>query len=240
MKVHAHILSWNEEKILPFTLDYYSKFCERIFVYDNKSSDSSDDIYKKYDKVTVIKWDSGDTINDLRYKEIKSNAYKISREFNVDWVIVCDCDEILYHPNLPDKLIELKSRSVDMPMIEGHDMVSESFPIYDGRLITEIIREGSEVYQPMCKNILFNPSKEVTYGFGAHTSSCIDCIKTVNPELKLLHYKFLGLDYILNRYRTLNSRLSEFNKKTGFGSHYTDKNATSYMDHLLKNKIQVI
>lgn len=240
MKVHAHILSWNEERILPFTLDYYSKFCERIFVYDNMSTDSSYEIYSKYKKVTVIKWDSGDRINDLRYKEIKSNAYKISREFNVDWVVVCDCDEILYHPNLIEKLEELKKRNIDMPLIDGHDMVSEDFPNYDGRLITEIVREGSDVYQPMCKNILFNPQKEVSYGFGAHTSSCIDCVKTERPELKLLHYKFLGLDYITNRYRTLNKRLSDFNIKSGFGSHYTDKNATSYMEHLLLNKKQII
>ena len=50
MKIHAHILSWNEEKILPYTLDHYSNICEKIFVYDNMSNDSSDDIYKKYPK----------------------------------------------------------------------------------------------------------------------------------------------------------------------------------------------
>ena len=30
MKIHAHILAWNEEKILPYTLDHYSEFCEKI------------------------------------------------------------------------------------------------------------------------------------------------------------------------------------------------------------------
>lgn len=44
MIIHAHILAWNEEKILPFTLDYYSSFCEKIFIHDNMSTDSSDDI----------------------------------------------------------------------------------------------------------------------------------------------------------------------------------------------------
>ena len=50
MRIHAHILAFNEEKILPFTLDYYSLICEKIFIYDNMSTDSSDNIYKKYDK----------------------------------------------------------------------------------------------------------------------------------------------------------------------------------------------
>ena len=58
MKIHAHILAWNEEKILPFTLDYYSNICNKIFIYDNMSTDGSDDIYKKYPKVELIKWDS--------------------------------------------------------------------------------------------------------------------------------------------------------------------------------------
>jgi glycosyltransferase involved in cell wall biosynthesis len=62
MKIHVYIISYNEEKLLPFTLDYYSTFCEKIFVYDNYSTDSSDEIYKKYNKVEVIKWDSGNEI----------------------------------------------------------------------------------------------------------------------------------------------------------------------------------
>ena len=71
MKIHAYIISYNEEKLLPFTLDYYSTFCEKIFVYDNYSTDSSDNIYKNYSKVEVIKWDSGNEINELNYIKIK-------------------------------------------------------------------------------------------------------------------------------------------------------------------------
>ena len=47
MKIHAYIIAYNEEKLLPFTLDSYSIFCEKIFVYDKYSTDSSDKIYKK-------------------------------------------------------------------------------------------------------------------------------------------------------------------------------------------------
>ena len=42
MKIHSHILAWNEEKILPYTLDYYSTFCEKIFIYDNMSDEMYD------------------------------------------------------------------------------------------------------------------------------------------------------------------------------------------------------
>ena len=71
MKIHAHILAWNEEKILPYTLDYYSKICTKIYVYDNMSTDGSDKIYKKYPKVSVIKWNSNDQINEMNYFNIQ-------------------------------------------------------------------------------------------------------------------------------------------------------------------------
>lgn len=241
MKIHAHILAWNEEKILPFTLDYYSTICEKIFVYDNMSTDSSDEIYKRYPKVEVVKWDSEDTFHDGMNAKIKSEEYKNrSRNQNVDWVIICDCDEILYHENLIEKLKEYKENGITYPKVNGYDMFSEKFPIYDGRLITDIIKYGSDVYEPMSKQIIINPEVDIKYGMGAHNSFCENCKTTDNAELKLLHYKFIDFKYVLGRYRTANKRLSKFNKDNGFGSHYTDNNAISYTEHLRKNKIKVI
>ena len=157
MIIHAHILAFNEEKILPFTLDYYSSFCKKIFIYDNMSTDSSDEIYGQYPKVIVKKWNSNNEINELNYIEIKNTAYKISRNDKADWVIVCDCDEFLYHPTLLEKLESYKRLGVTVPLVNGHDMVSEKFPEYDGGFITEKIKTGSDVYEPFCKKIIFNP-----------------------------------------------------------------------------------
>lgn len=238
MIIHAHILAYNEEKILPFTLDYYSQFCEKIYIYDNMSTDSSDDIYKKYDKVNVIKWDSQNSFNDNYNKDIKTNSYRnYSRD--ADWVIICDCDEILYHPNLINMLKYYKKIGVDIPEIDGRDMVSEYFPKYDGRLITELVQIGSKTYQAMCKNIVINPKKDVFFGFGAHQSFCSDCVRSNDRELKLLHYKFLGKEYVLDMYKKRLERLSEFNIKNGLGVHYNNP-PIDYMDKLIKENINVI
>lgn len=240
MKIHAHILAYNEEKILPFTLDYYSNFCEKIFIYDNMSTDSSDEIYKKYNKVEVIKWDSNNEINELNYLKIKNEEYKKrSRNNNVDWVIVCDCDEFLYHPNLLEKLKEYKNNNINIPLISGHDMVSETFPLYDGDFITNKIKIGSKRYEPMCKNIIFNPNLDVKYGIGAHTFECLNGNFSNYPELKLLHYKFLSKEYVKNLYITRAKRLSTFNKQNKFGEHYFHLPFT-YIDNLLKENYQVI
>lgn len=53
-KVHVYILCFNEEKMLPFTLDCYSSFCAKIFVLDNMSTDHSLEICSMYSKVQVI------------------------------------------------------------------------------------------------------------------------------------------------------------------------------------------
>jgi hypothetical protein len=240
MKIHAHILAWNEERILPYTLDYYSKICTKIYVYDNMSTDGSDKIYKKYPKVSVIKWDSGERFNDLTHVSIKNNGYKTySRKKNVDWVIVCDCDEILYHPNLIEKLTQYKNDGVTIPLISGHDMVSETFPEYDGKLITDKIKIGSERYEPMCKKIIFDPNIDVEYGFGAHNISSNNSVYSKEEELKLLHYKFLSKDYVEDLYVKRAKRLSDFNLKHGMGRHYFNL-PFEYMDKMIAENRQII
>lgn len=240
MKIHAHILAWNEEKILPYTLDYYSKICTKIYVYDNMSTDGSDKIYKKYPKVSVIKWNSNDQINEMNYVNIKNNGYKTySRNKNVDWVIVCDTDEFLYHPNLIEKLEGYKSKGINVPRISGHDMVSENFPTYDGILITDKVKVGSERYQPMCKNIIFNPNLDVNYGIGAHTFNSEKAVFSEEEELKLLHYKFLGKDYVKELYDSRAKRLSNFNKQHKLGEHYLNL-PFEYMDKMINENRQII
>jgi len=238
MLIDAHILAWNEERILPYTLDHYSSFCRNIYIYDNMSTDGSDEIYKKYDKVKVIKWDSKDEINELNYVRLKSSGY---REYSsdCDWVIVCDCDEFLYHPDLLPRLKKYKEHGVTVPKISGHDMVSESFPAYSGDKLTDIVKTGSQIYDVMCKSIIFDPKLKVTYGIGGHSFTAPGMIISEDRDLKLLHYKFLGFDYVESLYEARAERLSEFNKANKFGEHYLNV-PFDYMNSMLKENYQVI
>jgi len=204
------------------------------------STDGSDEIYKKYSKVTVLKWDSGNKINELNYTKIKSESYKQhSRGEDVDWVIVCDCDEFLYHENLMEKLKEYKSIGVTVPRIDGHDMVSETFPEYDGVPLTEKVKIGSDTYGPMCKNIIFDPKLDVQYGIGGHSFGSNGTVYSDSADLKLLHYKFLGKDYVKRAYVARAKRLSSFNKQHKFGEHYFNL-PFEYMDNMLSEKRQII
>jgi hypothetical protein len=131
-------------------------------------------------------------------------------------VIVCDCDEFLYGI---EKLKEFKDNNIKVPHVNGYQMVSDSFPIYDGELITKKIQTGfkDSVFD---KQIIFDPNVEIRFGIGAHDFSCNEPTNNSPTGLKLLHYKYLGVDYVHNKNMRSLSRLSNFNKQNGFGDHY--------------------
>jgi hypothetical protein len=79
----------------------------------------------------------------------------------------------------------------------------------------------------------------VSFGIGAHSVKSDNTINSFLPELKLLHYKFLGKEYVENIYKARAERLSEFNKSNKFGEHYFNI-PFNYMDKLLTENRQVI
>lgn len=236
MKIHTHIISYNEEKMLPFTLDYYSSFCEKIFVWDNMSTDNSDEIYSKYPKVEIIKWDSNNEINEMNYVKIKSNCYKEKSRDNVDWVITCDCDEFIYHSNLLDILSKYKKEGVTVVKTSGHEMVSETFPEYDGELLINKVRVGSEKMPNLSKSIIFNPNIDMSFDVGAHQFYSNNTILSKSDEIKILHYKFLGKKYVADVYEKRLKRLSELNKSKKWGIHYSEIDKVHRMMDEIINK----
>ena len=239
MKIHAHILAWNEANIIPFTLDYYSKFCEKIFVYDNCSDDETASICGFYSMVEVVKWKGDNGMNEAVQSRLKSEMYRQkSRNQGVDWVIVIDCDEFLYHSNLLGKLQELKDKNIDVPLVKGYDMFSEKFPKYKKSIVDQI-KVGSENHF-LNKNIIFNPDKDIYYGIGAHTMNASNCIFSNDFELKLLHYKFLSLEYVIDRYETLKNRQSEYNKSQQFNTHYSIESAKKRHEELRITSVTVV
>jgi len=240
MIIHVHILTHNEEKLLPFTLDHYSSFSDKIFIHDNMSDDSTDDIVSVYPKVQILKWGSNGQMDELTQVNKRNNDYKkFSRD--ADWVIVCDCDEFLYHPNILEVLVKYKNEGVTVPKIQGYVMASNVFPKYDGELITEKIKIGEKSDHMGSKNVIFNPKIDVSFGEGSHRFTSSNTIFSNDVELKLLHYRFLSKQYLNNIYNSRNERLSSDTKKRGWNFHYSnpDKNIL-LMDTIIKNNKTVI
>jgi len=202
-------------------LDYYEQFVDKFFIYDNYSTDSSETILKYRNNTEIVKFKM-DKINESTYLDIKNNCWKKSRG-KADYVIVCDVDEFLFHPCLGEYLLKSKQEKITFFMPVGYNMYSKEFPAYDAkRPITECVRNGVKDMN-FNKSIIFDPCAivEINYTAGAHYCYPWGLVKSNdNDELLLLHYKHLGVEYVLNRFRMYKNRLSDENVERSYGLQY--------------------
>lgn len=216
MIIHYYSLCWNEELILPQTLDYYKEFCDEITIFDNESTDKTADIVKTY-KVNLESYCTQNEFRDDIHLEIKNNCWKQSRG-KADWVIVADIDEILYHDDLIGKLKELKEKGYTIIKPHGFDMVTEVFP---KKLLD--VRYGMPDNSHLRKCICFDPNaiEEMNFKPGCHKAKPKGKVKYYKKDdMKLLHYKYLGLDYLFYKMEAYRDRLSAINIENRWGKHY--------------------
>jgi glycosyltransferase involved in cell wall biosynthesis len=248
MKIACYALAYNEELMLPHFIKHYKQFCDKIVIYDNMSTDNTKQIALD-NGCDVITWESSDKgLNDQCYIDIKSNCYKKDRE-NFDWVLTIDTDEFYTHKNGIDSLLstleKYKKNGITLPKVQGYNMVgSSSLESIDSVFN---INEGvpSVSYSKRC---IFNPKINMNWSWGCHPEhgkkylNHPSIIESECAELLLLHYKFINLDYVIQRHNYYKNRLSTFNKAYGLGIHYTyeeEKIAEEYKS-LLQQKVKVI
>lgn len=220
--IHYYAICWNEEKMLPFVFDYYDHIVDKFVIYDNYSTDNTLELISKNKKANFIQYSSDGKINDEIYLDIKNNVWKQSRG-KADYVIVCDMDEFLYHTDIKHFILDVHSTGYTFFKPKGFEMYSEIFPTYNqGIKLPEIIKTGyfSDKYS---KPMLFDPHRivEINYLPGAHQAFPLGIVKRYEYDnLKLLHYKNLGKEYLLNRISQYRNRLSDVNKQKGYGAEY--------------------
>ncbi len=223
--VHYYAICWNEEKMLPFMFQYYDRFVNHYTIYDNYSDDHSEEIIQKHGNADIVKFSMGGQINDYIYQDIKNNCWKKSRG-KADFVIVGDIDEFLYHNDILQMLTMLKTDKFSIVKPFGYNMYSTEYPCYNSeKSITEQVKRGIRV--PMFdKCILFDPHAivEINYKPGAHECYPWGRVKWYrNEDIKLLHYKNIGLKQLIERNRLYASRLSKENIEKNYGAEYLKK-----------------
>lgn len=222
--VHYYALCWNEECILPFVLDYYSRFADKIIIFDNFSTDHSRDIISSYPNTKVIEFGKSE-FDDTIHNQIKNSCWKQSRG-KADFVVVCDMDEFIFSPNIAGKLKQLEEQKNTIVQPEGYNMFSKEYPSYQkGQLITNTVTKGIRS-RWFDKCILFDPHAivEINYKPGAHECYPWGKVKKYrNEDIKLLHYKNIGLNQILERNRSYAARLSKDNLEKNYGTDYLKK-----------------
>jgi hypothetical protein len=205
--------------MIPWFLGHYLPLVDRIFVYDNGSTDGSVELLSGDERILVESFAiTGDSfVEDVLRR---SDSIWLRSKGNADWVIVLDMDEHLYHPDFVEFLKRCSSEAVTAIRIAGFQMVADAFPP-TGKPLTKTVVRGVRS-EEMDKFCVFDPNAIMATNFsaGRHRAKPVGNIVWSTDVVTLLHYKELGLDYFLNRTAQLKSRLRPGDISRGWGDHY--------------------
>lgn len=213
MNIDIFTTCYNEEIILPYFLRHYKQFARNITIYDNQSTDNSIKIMEDAG-VNIIPFDTNGKFEESALMNIRNTCWKGS---DADWVIVCDTDELIYNPDIIKILEKVDANHI---LCEGYEMMNEELPTTDGQIYEEIKNGYLKVdYSKPC---LFKPSEVVESNFapGSHTATPTGNINSINDSgIKLLHYKYLNRDVLINKYAHYAIRQSDEMKRKGWGNY---------------------
>lgn len=232
IKIHLYALCWNEVKILPFFFRHYDPIVDQYFIFDNHSTDGSQQVLNEHARVT---WETFE-VQGNSFVEHARNMYnqmwKRSRG-QADWVIVCNIDELFWHSDLKAYLARCKASNITVISSGGFEMWSDTFPVTDLSLNTQVIYGSPRT--SLNKKEIFNPDKieEINFSVGRHEIEPLGDVRLPEvSEIKLLHYKFLGLEYVLKRYDALRQGLRSHDIEQGWGEQYTQQEAETISRYL--------
>lgn len=219
MRIEAFLVCWNEREIMPLVIKHYARFCDKITILDNHSTDGSQELARELGCV-VIPFGTK-FFDDEENRTIKNNCWKNS---DADWVIVADFDECIIntdfkHWNLRN-IFENGWIGYNDTIITtiGWQIMSDEMPKEDLLEVTNGFR-----FDNYSKNIMFRPKSlsEINFNPGSHKINPIGDVRFSIEALYVLHYKHIGgVQRTIDRYREYQPRMSKNNRKYGWGVHY--------------------
>lgn len=222
MRIELYTISWNERRMLPFFLDYYGPWVDRIVVFDDESDDGTAEALARHPKVDLRPFPPKGRSFVGTALGLWQDVWKESRG-RADWVIVTNIDEFHYHPDGMRRYLEAcTAAGITILHPRGYAMVAEAFPPWGASLV-EALRRGV----PMIghdKRQVFDPDEiaEIRFGPGRHfCEPAGNVVEPSRPESVLLHYKYVDPHgYCLERQKALGRRLLPGDREQGFGAQY--------------------
>lgn len=222
MSIDLYTISWNEQRMLPFFLDHYGAWVDRIVVFDDGSDDGTAEALAQHPKVDLRRFPPKRTSFVTEALALWQDVWKESRG-RADWVVVTNIDEFHYHPRGMRRYLEAcTAAGVTILHPRGYAMVGDAFPP-PGSSLVESLRRGV----PMIghdKRQVFDPDAidEIRFGPGRHFCEPTgNVVEPSRPESVLLHYKYVDAHgYCLARQKALGRRLMPGDRQQGYGSQY--------------------
>lgn len=189
-------------------------WCSKVVVYDEASDDGTSDLARA-EGAEVREYHGTGHLDDFAFINFAHAMYKEARG-QADWVVWTDADEIVYHPRITERLAEFRAAGINLPRTVGYSMLSHSLPTGSGQIYSQIKR-GIPAAE-YSKVAIFDPQLDLTWTTGKHDATASHAIRDDGSDpLKLLHYRWLGEQYFLDRNQRNYSRQDADNLRAGHG-----------------------
>lgn len=207
--------------MIPYFFRHYNGLADRFFIFDNGSTDGSLELLAGDERVSVTHWDvQGDSFV-IEAARLANRCWKQSRG-QADWVLTAEVDEHLHHPDLPAYLDSCARRGITAIEAIGYDMIADRFPTED-RPLWQLVTGGVRSFG-MDKLAIFDPAaiRETNYEAGRHKALPTGrVVREPAKQVRLLHYKFLGAEYVAERNALLAHGIRPGDSAQGWGAHWT-------------------
>lgn len=240
MTAWAYCLAYNESLLIKYWVRHYKTFCERVIVYVDKESDDDTSSIAKSEGAEVRDYYGQGNLDDITFIRFAQDHYREARGL-VDWVIWVDADEILYHPNLSERLVKMHSVGINAPNTIGFGMISDKPPEKNGQIYQEI-QHGIPAVD-YSKVAIFSPFLDVEWAPGKHTAKITGPIDVIHDDgtdpLRLLHYRWMGEQWFLDRNKRNFERISSDNRRSMYGKETYPEYEGIYSKEWYKNQMKL-
>ena len=241
-KVVCGITTKDEDWIIEKTINAVNEFCDSIIVYDDGSTDKTEEICKSFDKVI---WKVRPPHNPFQREEAKQRfeLIELLKLEQPDYVLLLDADEIPTPSIIP--FIENMDESVTSWRIRMVNLYG-SEDTYRCDAFTG--RGGKVDHNPFGKEFWgkyplfkFNYNKNYTYNLSAQKGACslhhpapknLDGKLSQTDGFYLIHYNFLSEFYLSGKKHEFYAKIEEFWRKTPFEARLKHHQSSIGLEHL--------
>ncbi len=232
MRIFPLCMVYNEEKILPFFLRHYEHLPEIHVLFETDSDDRSYEILTAHPKVKIEKIHIAGGIDDVEKVKIVNQAIYARRY--ADWLYILDSDELIFPAKGEDDTYFLARQDASgynvvmafMYQVYRHETDADLDPSRppipqrmhgDPDVFSTKQEENRDCNAHYIKPIVIKPASGIQYAPGNHLILDSADVNLSSDDYVGAHFQMCDPTIAIHRRMQRKARMSEVNKKYGFG-----------------------